>query len=157
VKHHQLEAALRIGVVRVLDDGGGVVVVRGPGENDVVARKFLLEKQVEGGAAPSEAIVGLGVADDAVVFSLHGIVDEDGAGLGPGKIGAVEKTKFPVARRAEDAAPADAGFLPRHFGPQHRILRGFAERLVAVVTVFLFGYETGAEEDFPKDVGVGRG
>ena len=32
------------------------------------------------GAAPGEAVVGLGVADDAVIFPLHGIVDEHGAG-----------------------------------------------------------------------------
>jgi hypothetical protein len=52
VKHHQLEAALWIGVVQVLDDGGRVVVVGGPSEDDVVAGKFVLEKQVESGAAP---------------------------------------------------------------------------------------------------------
>ena len=157
VKHHQLVAPLRVGLVEVFDDGRRVVVVSGPSEDDIVAGKFVLKKLIQGGAPPDESVVRFGVADHAVAAALHGIIHEHGAGLLAGKIGAVEKFKFSIHLRTQDAAPSHSAFFPRHLGFQHGILGGFFQRLETVVAVFLFGDVARAEEYLAEHARRSRG
>jgi len=92
--------------------------------------------RLSAGVPADESVVGFRLTDDAVVFSLHGMVHEHGAFLSPGKIRAAKEFEFSVDRRTEDAPPADAAFFPRHLRGQDGILRGLLQRFEAVVAVF---------------------